>query len=307
MRGLVEYSSSSGGGSGDNGAAAAAAAAAATAAAPSTSSPGPATHHHGRVRSFPHVDGQYAVHVHVPACPPDDVAASMRRCVAEVRRVAVPSGVLPAITTTRTHHSLHPSIRTHTKKQLSPAVPGLTPVAGLAPPTPSLHLSLSRVAPVRGRDVPALVDGLVATLTEASTGASSSASESSLPAFGFDVDLAGPPVVLVNEEGTQCFLAAACPAAGCPPAFRAAVRAADAAGALVGLPPFYPDPLPHVSFAWAPAASAPDLRREVEAWWGAGDARLAPWRLGVRAVAVKAGKRVAVVWRARGEAAAGRL
>ena len=40
--------------------------------------------HHGRVRTFPHVDGQYAVHVHVSAVPPADVVAGMVRCIAEV-------------------------------------------------------------------------------------------------------------------------------------------------------------------------------------------------------------------------------
>lgn len=167
-------------------------------------------------------------------------------------------------------------------------MPGLTPVDGLTATPPALHLSLSRVAPLPGRDVPALVDGLVATLTEEGTAGA-------LPAPGFDLDLTSP-AVLENEEGTQCFMAVA--AAPGPPSapFRAAVRAADAACALVGLPPFHTDPLPHVSFAWAPASSVSALR---EAMRRGGCDRLAPWRLGVRAVAVKAGKRTVMVWRAR--------
>lgn len=65
MRGLVEYSSSDDGDNNDHGAA-----------APTTS---------GRVRSFPHVDGQFAVHVHAPAVPPEDVVVALQRCVAQVR------------------------------------------------------------------------------------------------------------------------------------------------------------------------------------------------------------------------------
>lgn len=156
-----------------------------------------------------------------------------------------------------------------------------------------MHLSLSRVAPLVGRDVPAFIDGLAATLIEA-TATAATATGTGLPAPGFDLDLSGaPPVVLENEEGTQCFLAlAASPSAP----YRAAVRAADAACALVGLPPFHADPVPHVSFAWAPAASAPRLREAVDRGACCG---LLTWRLAVRSVAVKAGKRVTVVWRAR--------
>lgn len=256
MRGLIEYSSSSGGdGDGeqeDDGAA-----------PPATTSPPP------RVRSFPHVAGQFAVHTHVPVEVGADLADRLRALVGS----------------------------------LAPAVPGLTLVDALRPPPvpphagaavsatappSSLHMSLSRVAPVPSRDVPTLTDGLAATLTEAP----------GLPRAGFQLRLA-TLVALVNDDATQCFLAAAAAepdGAGDPAAyaaFGAAIAAVDAAGALVGVPPFYDRPSPHVSFAWAPGGSAAALRAEVErlAWTGP------PWVVPVRRIACRVGKRVVVVWR----------
>ena len=261
MRGLVEYSSSSEEQEGDGSGGEEQSTAACPPPAPPPPPPPPP-----RVRSFPHVPGQFAVHTHAPVEVDAALAARLRGLVAA----------------------------------LAPTVPGLTcmdalqihPAAATTPATPpaTLHLSLSRVAPLASRDVPALIDGLAATLAGAA----------GLPSAGFELGLPAL-AVLENDDGTRCFLAAAGGGGGpAPPAhaaFRAAVAAVDAAGALVGLPPYYARPAPHVSFAWAPGAAAAALRGAVAACeWRPRP----PWTAPVRCIACRVGKRVVVVWRASG-------
>ena len=133
--------------------------------------------------------------------------------------------------------------------------------------------------------MPALTDGLAGTLTGA---------EPALPPGGFDLLLTSL-AALANDEGTACFLTLA---GGPPsPAFLAAVAAVDDAGALVGLPPFYPDPAPHVSFAWAPGGSAAALADAVA---GMEDAAIPAWTLPITRIVCRVGKWGVVVWRARG-------
>lgn len=280
MRGLVEYSSSDDDGErADN---------ADGGDAPATTCAPP------RVRSFPHVAGQFAVHTHVPVEVEPGLADRLRALVGRLE---------PAV----------PGLTLVDVLRLPPPPPALAAAAGCAaaaaaappPPPPLLHVSLSRVAPISSRDVPALTDGLAATLTEAP----------GLPRAGFALRLAAL-AVLENDERTQCFLAAAPAPAPAPDdgagddedddddpaayaAFRAAVAAVDAAGALVGVPPFYERPSPHVSFAWAPGASAAALREAVAgcSWPGP------PWVVPCRRIACRVGKRAVVVWRSNATAA----
>lgn len=267
MRGLVEYSSSS---DDEGGSAAAADTATPAAANPAASPPRPPP----RVRSFPHVAGQFAVHTHVPVEVGADLADRLRGVAARL------APAVPGLT-------LADALRVPGRAQ-APTASAATAAATAAPlpPHPTLHLSLSRVAPLASRNVPALTDGLAATLTEAV----------GLPAAGFGLALAAL-AALENDDGTQCFLAAA-PVRGGDgspslAAFTATVAAVDAAGALVGLPPFYRHPAPHVSFAWAPGGSAAALRAAVADTPWPGPA----WDLPVRRVACRVGKRVVTVWR----------
>jgi hypothetical protein len=209
------------------------------------------------VRSFPHVDGDFATHVFLPvSVPPGARALLARRLAACIARV-----------------------------------PALRPVGRDAPTPPDArgddliprdaHVSLSRVFATRANQR----EGVLASLRRALAAAEA-----------FDVDVGPAFRVFVNDERTATFLAlevrerrggdrtspgvttreASDGDAGdardggdgdgdgdvvSVSSFAGLVRAVDAALAPAGCPPFYANPAPHVSALWAPG----DVRAEVDA------------------------------------------
>lgn len=201
-----------------------------------------ATHGSGRVRAFPHVDGNFATHVYVP------LALSRS---AEWSRMRAELGDVLA--------------------RIAARVPGLRPIgdygkmgdaatatSSFVVPDGDLHVSLSHTFPIRA----ARRDGLFAALRRALSASLTSAW----------VARVGPSLdVLVNANRTTTFLAlrvdddpdGSAPSGSSPGtgpgdgnddggSFAGAYSAVDAVLTRGGYPRFHDDPKPHASVAYAP-------------------------------------------------------
>ncbi|KIZ06656.1 hypothetical protein MNEG_1289 [Monoraphidium neglectum] len=96
----------------------------------------------------------------------------------------------------------------------------------------------------------------------------------------------------VNDEGTRTF-AALCVEEGAAEVC-ALVRAVDAAFEEHGLSPFYEDPQPHASFAWALGDHGAALQRALSA----APPDHAPLEVPLAQVVCRTGRRETVVWSA---------
>ena len=193
-----------------------------------------ATDGSGRVRAFPHVDGNFATHVYVPL--------ALSRSARWSRARAGPGTVLARI---------------------AARVPGLRPigdygkigdaataVSSFVIPDGDLHVSLSHTFPIRA----ARRDGLFAALRRA---LSASLTRAWVARVGPNLD------VLVNANRTTTFLAMRVADAELSPgtgagdgdvggSFAGAYSAVDAVLTRGGYPRFHDDPKPHASVAFAP-------------------------------------------------------
>ena len=255
----------------------------------------------GRVRAFPHVDGNFATHVCVPLEVPTKTKASLGAMLAAVK-------------------ARFPSLRPCGREDPDPTPAAADVAAPDALLPEELHVSLSRVFPIRWDQRETLAGSLRrhlrATLREA-----------------FDADV-GPAVrVLANDERTTTFLALAVeaprapndrpsrPAAGTPSeedgrrittvgygtrevassgragegelagadALIGAIGAVDAALSAHGCPTFYADPALHVSLMWAPGDVRQTLESTLTEMCGEGGGVVGPpagvsWRVRVNRV-----------------------
>ena len=208
-----------------------------------TSAEAPETSAGGRVRSFPHVEGDFATHVRVPVEIPLGVRASLARALAEIVARA------PALRPVGRDLPFSLSAATHDPEALLPE-PGQT------------HMSVSRVFATRAKDHAGLHAALRRRL--AATRPWTAAVGPGFKTF-------------VNDERTSVFVALAVSSlpgggdgwrergsSGESPAqngsFAETVRAVDAALASRGHARFYDDPDPHVSVLWAPLEAAAAAR-----------------------------------------------
>ena len=130
--------------------------------------------------------------------------------------------------------------------------PGLQPLAvgGGVSPGDILeggHISLSRTVPTRREHREALLGALS---RELQGGATAVGGPFSLTFKGLEV--------FENDEGTRCFVAFAL-SSGLRSVLQL-ISSVDEAFRALGLLEYYPDPRPHLSFAWAEGAMAPALR-----------------------------------------------
>ena len=194
----------------------------------------------GRVRAFPHVDGNFATHVYIPVDIPRRPRAALARRLAALVALA----------------------------------PSLRPVGRDAPPDPTLdpdalvpdhlHVSLSRVFPIRIDARASLLAALRRALA-------------SLDAFHADV---GPSFrVFLNDARDTAFVALDVSPRDSSrdrdddddryddrhDRFRAMVRAVDEALDARGYPTFYRRPVPHVSLLWCPGEDAAAAEKAVAA------------------------------------------
>ena len=173
----------------------------------------------GRVRTFPHVAGNFPTTVYVP-----------------IRLVAAQREVMNAA-----------------YAQLRAVVgPGLQPLAvggGLSPGDflEGGHISLSRTVPTRREQREALLGALSRELQ----GGTAAVGEP------FSITFKGLEV-FENDEGTRCFVAF--PLSGGLQSVLQLISSVDEAFRALGLPEYYSDPRPHLTFAWAEGALAPALR-----------------------------------------------
>ncbi|XP_024392519.1 uncharacterized protein [Physcomitrium patens] len=167
--------------------------------------------HGGRVRAFPHVEGNYALHVYIPVV----LSASIRTKIALYLQKAV---------------SLFPSLKSTEDDDLSANV-GSNQGIKLAT---EFHISLGRTVPIRIHQI----DTMVHLLRRKFEGQKR-----------FLVEF-GTWEVFVNDDRTRSFLSLEVVATGYAE-IKKQVSLVDHVYTLHGLPTFYPNPRPHISLAWA--------------------------------------------------------
>lgn len=204
----------------------------------------------GRVRAFPHVQGNFATHVYVPLAVTDwtearhelgDILAKLARAVPTLRPIGTINGNLG-----------------------EDCDSAFDAIASLVPDG-DLHVSLSHTFPIRA----ARKDGLLTALRR---GLARDL------ATGWDA-LVGPNLeVFVNDARTTTFLALRVgtaspidPSPGTSPwtanarsPWKGAYSAVNGVMRERGYPQFYEDPKPHASFAWTPGDREAELREAIE-------------------------------------------
>jgi len=248
--------------------------------------------HHGRVRSFPHVEGNYATHVFIDVHPPPTCTAPLRRLLAALQQAV---------------GDVQPIEEESSAAEGSSGIDiGFSGTAGHATPAAlSYHLSLSRTAPVRQ----AQIDSLIATLRQRLRRLEP-----------FTLSMATEAEVFVNDDRTRSFVALTAASSqempftariGTQPLYECsnksddvlirAINAVSAAFKLHGLPGYYENPRPHVSIAWCLGDKAAALEAALVRPAAAAaleELRVARWTCRPRAIVCKIGKKRFTVWEA---------
>ena len=204
----------------------------------------------GRVRAFPHVQGNFATHVYVPLAVTDwtearhelgDILAKLARAVPTLRPIGTINGNLG-----------------------EDCDSAFDAIASLVPDG-DLHVSLSHTFPIRAARKAGLLTALRRGLARDL-------------AAGWDA-LVGPNLeVFVNDARTTTFLALRVgtaspidPSPGTSPGtanarspWKGAYSAVNGVMRERGYPQFYEDPKPHASFAWTPGDREAELREAIE-------------------------------------------
>ena len=269
-----------------------------------------------RSRSFPHVEGNYAVHVYIPVCLSPQQAQSaielVRRVNSKLQSSSAAAAAAAATPSLALDRRLDAS-RTSSSSSSSSSSPTAT----------TLHLSLSRCAPLTRPQWHSFLEALRTCLTAEEAGFAASTTGPG-PGSGQAVSLRGL-AALANDRRATTFLALGSQRASSPsyPSSRAVsalVRAVDAAAALAGMPPLRQrhesEFVPHVSLGWLPGDEASKVgeaaaRVEEEEEEGrereggrergeeGGRGVLRELCVPVERVVCRVGKREHVVWQAR--------
>lgn len=181
-----------------------------------------------KVRSFPHVDGNYALHVYIPI----NISSSSKKEVAAfLKKIS----------------SLHPSLC---------AVDVDVPLNVLCKNDEKLeqlllgrefHISLGRTVPIRVHQIDSVVTMLKQKLQ-------------TQPLYWIDFD---KWEVFVNDDRTRTFLSVEVVHGGLVE-IRKQIEAVNAIYKLHNLPEFYEDPRPHISLAWSLGDTADSLKKTVD-------------------------------------------
>ena len=213
----------------------------------------------GRVRAFPHVQGNFATHVYVPLAVSDwtearhelgDLLAKLARRVPTLR----PIGTINA------------NLGEDCDSAGGAAAPSASNAIASLVPDGDLHVSLSHTFPIRAARKAGLLTALRRGLARDL-------------AAGWDA-LVGPNLeVFVNDARTTTFLALRVgtaspidPSPGTSPgtaanasgSWKGAYSAVNGVMRERGYPQFYEDPKPHASFAWTPGDKEAELREAIE-------------------------------------------
>ncbi|XP_021763346.1 U6 snRNA phosphodiesterase-like [Chenopodium quinoa] len=181
-----------------------------------------------RVRSFPHVEGNYAVHVYIPVFIPQPARKEASQFI----------------------------------KKVSSSVPGLhvidadIPLENILNDDQKLehialgrefHISLGRTVPIRVHQIDSMVTMLRQKLQIQKR-------------YWIDFN---KWEVFVNDDHTRAFLSLEVTTGGLPEITKQ-IQAVNEAYRLHNLPEFYKDPRPHISLTWASGDTSDLLRRVVE-------------------------------------------
>ncbi|KAL8171253.1 hypothetical protein V2J09_023057 [Rumex salicifolius] len=179
-----------------------------------------------RVRNFPHVEGNYALHifipVHVPQATKKELSQFLKRISSQVPDLHVVDVDIPLKTLC------------NDIEKLEQVVLGR-----------EFHISLGRTVPIRVHQIDTVVSMLRQRLQ-------------SYKQYWIDFDKWR---VFVNDDRTRSFISMEVVGGGLPEITKQ-IHAVDVVYRLHNLPEFYKDPRPHISLAWA-LGDASDLLQRV--------------------------------------------
>ncbi|XP_021722154.1 U6 snRNA phosphodiesterase-like [Chenopodium quinoa] len=181
-----------------------------------------------RVRSFPHVEGNYAVHVYIPVFIPQPARKEASQFVKKV------SSNVPGL------HVIDADIPL---KNISNDDQKLEDIALGR----EFHISLGRTVPIRVHQIDSVVTMLRQKLQIQKR-------------YWIDFN---KWEVFVNDDHTRAFLSLEVTTRGLPEITKQ-IQAVNEAYRLHNLPEFYKDPRPHISLTWASGDTSDLLRRVVE-------------------------------------------
>ncbi|KAK4285037.1 hypothetical protein QN277_001785 [Acacia crassicarpa] len=181
-----------------------------------------------RFRSFPHVDGNYALHVYIPIYIP---SPSKKELAAFLKKVSSHEPSLHAVDV-----DLPLNILCKNKEKLDQDLLGR-----------KFHISLGRTVPIRVHQIDSMVSMLRQKLQTQKR---------------YWIDFSKWEV-FVNDERTRTFLSLEVTQGGLREITKQ-IEAVNGVYKLHNLPEFYKDPRPHISLAWALGDIGHSLKRVVE-------------------------------------------
>ncbi|MCO5556848.1 hypothetical protein L7F22_010402 [Adiantum nelumboides] len=181
--------------------------------------------HAGRIRSFPHVEGNYALHVYIPV----PLSAIGRRQLEPLMKKAF---------------SIAPELKPMETEFLSCVTAQASHELTL---TKEFHISLSRTIPIRVQQINSIVAMLQNKLD-------------CQKSYWLNLD---QWELFVNDEQTRSFLSLEVVSKGLSEICRQ-IQVVDEVFRLHNLPAYYKVPRPHVSVAWALGKALPSLQKAVE-------------------------------------------
>ncbi|KAL5569736.1 hypothetical protein UlMin_026311 [Ulmus minor] len=181
-----------------------------------------------RVRSFPHVEGNYALHVYIPVCIPSTLKKELALFL---KRVA---NLVPGLHVVDVDIPLEVLLKDDNK--LEQVALGR-----------EFHISLGRTVPIRVHQI----DSVVAMLRQ----------KLQLQKW-YWIDFSKWEV-FVNDDHTRTFLSMEVTAAGLAEITKH-IQAVNEVYKLHNLPEFYQDPRPHISLVWALGDISNSLKNVIE-------------------------------------------
>lgn len=240
-----------------------------------------------RVRSFPHVEGNFATSVYIPVQLTEELRAFTAAAL-QALRVHVPGLKATQEATQGSEGSCRTGAAAPSSVNVRPSRAVAHPPSASqrqTSPAPSVdhHVSLSRTVPVRMPQIETLMEALRRGARRFSA---------------CDAGLSGLKV-FVNDEGTRTFIALKIEQGS--EAVCRMIAAVDKAFVMHGLQRFYAEPQPHISFGWVAGDCRPVLEPAAHAvsqtclFRGRplGDAH---FKLKLRSVLCRIGQRVNRVW-----------
>lgn len=174
----------------------------------------------GKVRTFPHVEGNYATNVYIPVRLSVDQRQQLDTVITQLQGLV--AEIQPVV------ENKDGQVRGGLNSTLAEAA--------------QYHLSLSRTVPIKFYQIQPLVSDLRSRLKGISS---------------FEVSLAGLEVFL-NDDRSRTFVAVNVSEGVAE--VRQIIARVDKVAKAQGLPTYYKDPKPHVSFAWVAGDKENELR-----------------------------------------------